>query len=200
MPKQMSGENFVYQIGNSLYLNITNRCTNQCVFCIRRSREGVGYNLWLSREPGLHELVQKIGNPTRYGEIVFCGYGEPLLRPELVGEVARVLKSRGGQVRINTNGQVRLWYNGDLAGGLLGHVDCVNISLNAHSAEEYIRICRPVYKEKAYPAMLAFIEECTEIVPRVVLSVVKWPGVDLGECQRIADRFGVELKIRNYIC
>ncbi len=200
MQKQPAGENFVYQIGNNLYLNITNRCTNNCVFCIRQSQRGVGYNLWLSREPGFAELVQRIGDPTRYEEVVFCGYGEPLLRPELVGQVAGVIKEKGGKVRINTNGQVRLWYNGDLARTLFGNVECINISLNAHRPEEYIKICRPFYKEKAYQAMLSFIEECAGLIPRVVLSVVNWPGVDLAECQCIANRYGVELKIRNYIC
>ena len=44
--------NYVYEFGDSLYLNITNRCPNNCEFCIRNIKDGVsGNDLWLLKEP-----------------------------------------------------------------------------------------------------------------------------------------------------
>lgn len=43
---------FVYPLGEGLYINLTNRCTNRCGFCVRDTCSGVGgYDLWLDREP-----------------------------------------------------------------------------------------------------------------------------------------------------
>ena len=82
-----------YQIRNSLYLNITNRCTNHCTFCAKFKDFTVkGHQLCLEREPSATEVIAAIGDPSSYDEVVFCGYGEPLLRLDLVREVAGWLK------------------------------------------------------------------------------------------------------------
>ena len=74
-----------YVIRNSLYLNITNRCTNHCTFCAKFKDFTVkGHQLCLEREPSVDEVMAAIGDPSAYDEVVFCGYGEPLLRLDLV--------------------------------------------------------------------------------------------------------------------
>src|SRR3989338_5995953 len=86
----------VYPIGDSLYLNITNRCTNECSFCIRYKTDlfNQQYPLWLEHEPSAEEVIEAIGNPTKYKQIVFCGYGEPTIRLDVIKEVAKKLKSK----------------------------------------------------------------------------------------------------------
>ena len=93
-----SSGQIAYPIRNSLYLNITNRCTAACTFCVRYHTDFVkGHNLRLGEEPTAEALIKEIGDPKRYAEIVFCGYGEPLLRLDVVKAVAAEVKQRGGQ-------------------------------------------------------------------------------------------------------
>lgn len=188
-----------YQIGDALYLNITNRCSNNCAFCIRDTSEGVGYHLWLQKEPTAEEILATIENPSQYREIVFCGYGEPLCRLEIVKEVAAALKERGARsIRINTNGQANLFYGRNIVPDLAGLVDVISISLNAHNAATYVELCRPQQGEEAYYAMLNFAKKCVGVIPRVVLSVVEWPGVDVEACRAIARDLGTEFRLRKY--
>lgn len=186
-----------YVLGDRLYLNITNRCTNACAFCIRGTKEGVGYNLWLEEEPTADEVLQAIKNPLQYREIVFCGYGEPLLRPGVVRQVAAALKKQGPvSIRINTNGLANLYHRHNVLPELTGLIDVLSISLNAPDAVSYQQICRPQWAEEAYPALLGFIRESKKYIPRVVVSAVEWPGVDLEKCRAVAADLGVAYRIR----
>jgi len=187
-----------YEIGDRLYINVTNRCCNNCVFCIRRTEKGVGYNLWLEKEPAAEEIIKSAGDAGRYSEVVFCGYGEPLMRLDVVKEVAAELKSRGAVLRVNTNGQASLQLGKNVPVELRGLVDTVNISLNADTPEKYVELCRPALGAKAYPALLDFARECKLHIPRVVFSVVQWPGVDIEKCREIAHSMGVEFRLRKY--
>ncbi|CCO07127.1 TatD family nuclease-associated radical SAM protein [Desulforamulus hydrothermalis] len=186
-----------YCIGNSLYLNITNRCYNKCIFCIRQTKTGVGYNLWLSKEPSVQEVLAAVPNPQDYQEIVFCGYGEPLCRLELVRSAAAELKKRGARIiRVNTNGQANLIYGRNIVPELAGLVDVISISLNAQDAATYVKLCQPVQGEQAYYSMLDFVKKCVGVIPRVILSVVAWPGVDLEACRSLAKKLGAEFRLR----
>ncbi|AZR74432.1 radical SAM protein [Anoxybacter fermentans] len=189
-----------YQIGNKLYLNVTNRCTNDCDFCIRRGKTGIeGHNLWLEKEPQYEEVIKAIGDPTPYEEIVFVGFGEPLYRIDLVKEVARWIKAHGVPVRVDTNGQANLIHGRNVVPELKGLLDTISISLNATSAKEYDRLCHSVYGEDAYDAMLNFAKEAKKYIPRVILSVVDYGGVDLEKARKIAEEMGVEFRVREYI-
>jgi TatD family-associated radical SAM protein len=196
---------FAYLLHDSLYLNITNRCPNACLFCIRDSDNGVGYNLWLEREPTAAEILAGVGDLRGLREIVFCGYGEPLMRPEVLTQVAAGLKERIRTegldigIRINTNGLVDLFLDYDVLPQLKDLIDTVSISLNAHNSESYLRITRSPYGEMAYPAVLDFARRSILYIPKVVLSVVRYPGVDIEEVTKISRDLGVELRIREYM-
>lgn len=186
-----------YDIGDRLYLNVTNRCTSSCAFCIRNTERGVGYNLWLEREPGAVEVIGSLGDLSPYSEIVFCGYGEPLIRLDLVKEVAGWIKKEWGKpVRVNTNGHADLIHGPGSAGALNGLVDRINVSLNAQSGERYLEICRPVFGPGAWEAVIAFAQSCIGVIPEITLSAVEWPGVDAEGCREVAARLGVGFRLR----
>lgn len=190
----------VYPIRNSLYLNLTNRCSNLCTFCAKKASYVVkGHDLELSREPSAEELVQAVGDPQRYQEIVFCGFGEPLLRLETVKTVAAELKKKGAQVRIDTDGQANLVYGRNILPELKGLVDAVSVSLNAESPEKYQRLCRSPFGEESFHGILDFIREAKKVIPEVVATIVAMPGVDVEACRRLAEEeLGVKFKRRAY--
>lgn len=188
-----------YTIEDRLYINVTNRCTNSCAFCIRNTKRGVGYNLWLTREPNPEEIIKSLDKLEKYNEVIFCGYGEPLVRLDLVKEVAAHIKNiHGSVVRINTNGQSDLLNGPGSIKKLEGLVDRINVSLNAHNAEKYVEICRPAFGSKAYGAVIDFAGSCRGIVPKITLSVVDWPGVNIDKCRDIAANLGAEFRLRKH--
>lgn len=195
----MGEQILAYKLGQNLYLNVTNRCTNNCLFCIRHTPSGIGYDLWLVREPSAEEVIKAVKDPLAYREVVFCGYGEPLLRLDLVREVAAWLKKKGAMVRVNTNGQANLIFGRNVVPALKGLVDTVSISLNAHAEEVYRKVCRPSFGEKAYGAVLEFARACVGEIPRVVLTAVEWPGVDAQKCREIARSLGAEFRLRRLV-
>jgi TatD DNase family protein len=185
-----------YRIRDSLYLNITNRCTNVCSFCVKfRSDFVKGHRLRLGSEPTDQEIIHEIGDPRRYNEIVFCGYGEPLQRFDTVKKVAAWVKSRNGRVRINTNGHANLIHGRNVLPELKGLVDSISISLDAHDQQTYDRICRPAFRD-AYPAVLSFIAEARLYIPEVQVTIVELEGVDVAKCADIAEGLGVKLRVR----
>ncbi len=185
-----------YKIRNSLYLNITNRCTNRCAFCIRTQSDFVkGHNLRLSREPSAADLKGAIGDPALYKEIVFCGYGEPLLRLDVVREVGEWVKGKGGHVRINTNGHANLIHKRNILPEIRHFVDSLSISLDAQDAETYNKLCVPVY-EDAYRGVMDFIRESKKYIPSVQVTVVDAEEVDLKKCEEMARKAGVGFRVR----
>lgn len=193
--------NYVYRLGDALYINLTNRCTNCCDFCIRNIHDGMGeYNLWLDKEPTVQEVLEQIGDPTQYSEIVFCGFGEPMIRLEELLEIAREVKRKGGKVRINTNGQANLYHGRNVVPLLKGLVDVISISLNAPTAEQYDAICHSRYGKEAFENILEFARECVKVIPRVVLSVVDVLSPDdIERCRAIAEDIGAQFRVRQMI-
>ncbi len=189
-----------YPIRESLYLNLTNRCTNRCAFCAKNASFMVkGHDLELSREPGVEELVHAVGDPRRYREIVFCGFGEPLLKLETVKAVASELKKKGARIRIDTDGQANLVYGRNILPELKDLVDAVSVSLNADNAAQYNRLCRSPFGERGFAAVLEFLREAKKMIPEVVATVVDMPGVDVDACRRLAEEtLGVKFKKRIY--
>ena len=202
MKKDMT---ITYVVDGALYINVTNRCTNNCEFCIRKNGDGAygSDSLWLEREPTEEEILDSVFSRDipSYSEIVFCGYGEPSIRLDTVVSVAKKIKEKHPiKVRINTNGHSSLYHGYNTAPLYEGAFDCVSISLNTPSSERYDEICRPHYRG-SHTAMLDFAKEVKKHVPSVILSVVKdfLTSEELDECRTIADSLGVYLKVRDYI-
>jgi TatD DNase family protein len=189
----------VYKIRNSLYINMTNRCTNRCTFCAREEDPIVrGHFLGMTREPSSEEILQAVGDPKAYDEVVFCGFGEPLLRLQEVKEVAGSLKEKGGRLRINTNGLGALIWKRNLVPELAELVDVVSVSLNASTNELYMKLCKPSFGEKSFPAMLDFIRKCVAGGLQTICTVVNHPDVDVGACEELARSLGADFKVRKY--
>jgi TatD DNase family protein len=188
-----------YVIRNSLYLNITNRCTNSCTFCAKFSDFTVkGHQLCLEREPSVDDVISAIGDPSAYEEVVFCGYGEPLLRLDLVKEVAGFLKQKKVPVRINTDGQANLVHNRNILPELAGLVDSISVSLNAPDAETYQKICCSEFGEQGYLALKNFLSEAKKHIPSVTATAVTLPGIDIDACRKVAKDLQVEFRERVY--
>jgi TatD family-associated radical SAM protein len=196
-----------YEVEDGLYINMTNRCSNACTFCIRNNGNGAygSDSLWLLHEPTVDEILESVfaRDLSAYKEVVFCGYGEPTYRIEDARTVALKIKERfpSMHIRMNTNGHSDLIHKKETAMLFEGAFDTVGISLNTPNAEEYVKICRPVFGEIAFDGLLKFAEKLKKYVPRVLLSVVRQTLTEeeLNECRHIAERTGVELKIREYI-
>jgi TatD DNase family protein len=189
-----------YAIRNSLYLNITNRCTNYCTFCAKfRSYAVKGHYLRLRREPDFAQALAAIGpQPQRYDEIVFCGFGEPLIRIELVKKIGLHLKKMGCRIRVDTDGLANLAHGRNVLPELK-FVDVLSVSMNAPDSETYGRLCRTPYGDKAFPAILWFLREAKKHIPKVVATVVAVPGLDREACRKVAEEeIGVAFRVREY--
>lgn len=186
-----------YEMWDNLYLNITNRCTNRCSFCLKYQSDVLwGYNLKLDHEPDVKDIMDAVGDPTRYREVVFCGYGEPTVRLDVVKEVGRRVRRAGGRVRLDTNGQGSLIWKRNIVPELVEAVDAVSVSVNAASAEAYDALCSPTSGERAYEHVWAFVRESKKAGLDVRVSVVDLPGVDVPEVRRMAEAAGVPLTVR----
>lgn len=196
-----------YEVGDALYVNVTNRCSNRCDFCIRQNGDGAygSESLWLEREPTVEEILEAVlsRDLTAYTELVFCGYGEPTFRlPEIV-TVAKKLKEiyKDLRIRINTNGQSDLIFGCDTAPMYKDAFDAVSISLNSPNAEGYDLICHSVYGKAAFYSMLSFAKKIKAVVPDVAFSVVdEFISEDeIAECRALAAECGIPLRVREYI-
>lgn len=189
-----------YCVGNGLYVNMTNRCSNRCEFCERERCDSVGDadSLWLEREPSREEILDNLQKRdlTGYSEVVFCGFGEPTERlDDLLWLCAQLKKAVCPPIRVNTNGHASLIAGYDTAPIFAGLVDRLSISLNAAGADEYNSLCKPVFGRKAYQGLLDFAKGAKEYVPDVVLSVVEGT-TDVEACRRVAAQAGLPLKVR----
>ncbi len=188
-----------YPIRNSLYLNITNRCSNSCCFCVRNYTDFVkGHNLRLDHEPSYQEVIGSLNHLENYEEIVFCGYGEPTIRLDLLKEVAKFLKSKNAKVRLNTNGQGNLIHKRNIVPELVGLIDKASVSLNVDDSKKYNQLCKSEFGGNTFEKILDFTKECKKLLPKTVLTFLDMPGVDLKRCEKIAKELGVASRIRHY--
>lgn len=196
-----------YEFEGSLYVNFTNQCCNDCVFCLRNNHDDVNGedNLWLDHEPSLEEIKDDFGrrDMTKYKWVVFCGYGEPLMRFDVCMETARWLKATfpDVKIRINTNGLANMIEKRDVTPEFDGIIDAVSISLNAPDRERYDQICKSVFGPEAFDGLLDFAKKSKGYVPSVTLSIVDkdLTEADIETCRKIAKDHGVNLRIREYI-
>lgn len=200
----MSSNTYAYELGSNLYINLTNKCTCNCDFCIRNGKDGImGTDLYLEKEPTATQVIKYIEQNFdlhTYHEIVFCGYGEPTMAIDVLLDVARFLKEKNATVRINTNGHGNKYNDRNIAKEFQGIIDVVSISLNASNAIEYDKICKSRYKNAAFDYMLDFARECKKYVPKVVFTIVDVVSEDeIEKCKKIAEDVGIPLRIRTYV-
>ncbi|MDY5576107.1 MAG: TIGR04100 family radical SAM protein [Lachnospiraceae bacterium] len=199
------GMTILYKVHNNLYVNLTNKCTCNCTFCLRNTKETVGESdtLWLEREPSVEEVEAEFKkyNLDDYDEIVFCGFGEPTERIDDLVEIAGfVKKTYGKKTRLNTNGQGSLSNGKDIAPMLEGVMDTVSISLNTPNEDRYHEIVRSRFGDQAYQAMLDFAKEVKKYVPNVVMTTVSTTisKEEEEQCRKICETLGVKYRIRPF--
>lgn len=195
----------VYWMDNTLYLNITNKCSNNCYFCFKKFKNGIReFNLTLKKEPTTEDIKEELRmhiNQKNWNEIVFCGFGEPLERLDLVLEVTRwIKKSYWKTVRVDTNGQGYLLNKGRNVVQELKQagVDKVSVSLNAHDKETYNQVCKPNF-ENAYENVIQFIKRAKEEGLETEATAVTIPEIDLAKVKELAENMGIKFSVRAYI-
>ena len=192
----------LYPIENSLYVNITNLCCCKCVFCVRDITDSVGGSdsLWLDHEPTMDELKAELEkfNLDAYEEVVFCGYGEPLMRINEVVEFANYIKTKKNiKIRVNTNGLADLIHKKKTAVLLKDAIDAVSISLNAPNEEVYLEVAKPAFGIKSFDAMLSFAKDCKTCIKEVCFSVVdEITDEEIRQSQELADLLDIPLRVR----
>ncbi len=204
----------VYLLDGKIYINLTNRCTNDCIFCLRKDKSDVkGQELWLDNEnftakdviDQFEDIIKEhfTLQPSASTEIIFCGYGEPMMKLEVLKEVAKYIKDNYTEtkIRVNTNGHANFVYKRNVVPELKGLVDEFSVSLNGATKEEYDELSQPKFDE-AYDEMKKFIKACTDEGISVVASVVegyKGRHLDLEKCEKIAKDLGAKFRVREWI-
>ncbi|MFA7419385.1 MAG: TatD family hydrolase [Melioribacteraceae bacterium] len=190
---------FTYQIGQSLYINVTNRCNADCVFCDRKGEAVInGYSLKMtkSQEPEADVYIKEIGDPTRYKEIVFCGYGEPTIRWDVVKQVAKYIKENDGKTRMNSDGHGSFINKRDITPELKDTIDTVSISLNSTNPEQYAKLMR--VDPSMHAEMLDFAKKAKNFT-HVVLSIVGLNEIDKEAAKKfVTEEVGVDFREREY--
>lgn len=198
----------VYELDGKIYINLTNKCTNDCIFCLRKDKDDVkGQKLWLDDENStaqdVIEQFEKIKMHNVGSEVIFCGYGEPLLKLDVLKDVAKYIKENypDTKIRINTNGHANYVYKRDIVPELKGLIDTISVSLNGESSQEYNELSQPVF-EGAYEEVKKFIKSCADNGIETVASVVegyKGRHLDLDKCEKIASDLGAKFRVREWI-
>lgn len=200
--------NLVYLLNGNIYINLTNKCTNECIFCIRTLKDDVcGANLWLKNDNVTAEEVISQLKTLRKDEkdIVFCGYGEPTLKLEVLKEVAKFIKENydGVKIRLNTNGHANFIYKRNIIPELVGLVDEISVSLNASTEELYKELTQPnLVCVNVLDEVKDFIKKSVESGIPTTASVVngyKNYNVDLKECEKISKELGATFRVREWL-
>lgn len=191
---------FTYKLGNSLYINVTNRCNAACYFCDKDGDAVInGYNLSMKKneEPGAEVYINEIGDPKKFDEIVFCGYGEPTIRFDVVKQVAKYVKENGGRTRLNTNGHGNIINKRNITPECENLIDVISISLNSSDENQYADIMKV---DKGYfTEMKRFAAQAKDFVEKVVLTVVSIDEVEIEKARKLVEEdIGVEFRIRKY--
>ena len=193
----------LYRVHNGIYVNLTNRCSSACTFCLRQNMDHVGesHSLWLEREPTVQEVEDEFRkwDMSQFEEIVFCGFGEPTCALPVLLEVARWLKTWCPlPIRVNTNGQGSLIAGHDISGELKGCIDVVSISLNDPDPAEYQKLVRSRFGDKAFPGMLDFAKKCVAQGIKVIMTTVDTTITheEEAQCRAICQEIGATYRIR----
>lgn len=195
-----------YPYQNALYINLTNRCPCSCVYCIKNKWgwQFRGHDLKLNSEPSASEVVDSVkkadaaaGAP--YAEIVFCGYGEPFMKFDVMKTAATELKKSGRRIRVNTTGLINTFEGREALPDIVGIVDGISVSLNAASPEDYVRINRPAAGFAAYASALDFVRRAVALHFAVTVTAVELPGASIDAVKKTAEGLGAKFRSRPYL-
>lgn len=203
----MDESNLVYLLDEKVYVNLTNLCTNDCLFCIRSLKNDVaGSDMRLKSEDitpedvitQLDEFKDKLSNG-----VIFCGYGEPTIKLDVLTEVAKYIKTNypNVKIRVNTNGHGNAIHKRDITLELKGLVDEFSISLNAQNETLYNKLSQPKVKD-AYNAVKEFAQAARAAGIATTMSVVTGYenyDVDILECEKIAVEHGAKFRRREWL-
>lgn len=197
-------DTYVYELDGNIYINLTNKCSNGCEFCVRNERASYfGNYLWIRHgDPTAQQVIAALSvrDLSQYKELVFCGFGEPTYKMAEMIAVAEYAHEKGLKTRLNTNGHGNLINKRDIVPELKGKIDLVNVSLNAPDAESYQKICHSMFRLDAFPALVDFTKDCVKNGVNCRFSVVDCIGEEaVQSCKRLADSLGAPLYIRKYI-
>jgi TatD DNase family protein len=172
-----------------------------CPYCIKHkwANKFRGSDLKLEKEPSCKEVIETIGDPKKYNEVIFCGYGDSLVNLKTVKEISKWIKENGGKVRINTAGLANRYYGKNILPELKGLVDIISISLNGSNPKEHNELNQPMFKEESFHEIVKFAEEAKNYIPEVVITAVKFPGFDILKVEEIAKEIGVKFRARAYL-
>ena len=180
------------------------------MFCVRdRAESFCDAELWGDHEPDfsmLQSAILRHGNLEDFEEFIWCGYGEPTFRLDLMVEAASWLGSRGASVRLNTNGHACLIHGRDVLPDLGGAVDVVSVSLNAPAAARYLELCMPdpdmfpdpgkirENPEIVWDAMLDFLRRAPDYFGFVQASVIGFSltVAEIAQCRETALSLGIK--------
>ncbi len=203
----MTDYNLVYLLDGKVYINLTNSCTNDCVFCIRAIKDDVvGANLFLNTEnvkaEDVIEQLEAIKDKLSK-EIIFCGYGEPMLKLDVLKQVAKYIKEKYPDtiIRVNTNGHANKVYKRNVLPELKGLVDKFSVSLNGENEEVYNAVSLPTI-EGAYQAVKDFIKEAAKEgfdTTATIVTGYKNYKIDMPKCIEIAKELGAKFRERPWI-
>lgn len=198
-------DTYLYTLDGNLYVNLTNKCSNGCDFCVRNERSSYyGNYLWLRNgDPtveGVIAAAKGFGDLSRFKEVVFCGFGEPTYKMAEMLALCDFFHEKGLKTRLNTNGQGNLINKRDIVPDLKDKIDFVNVSLNASCVEKYQPICRSQYGESGFAGMIEFAKLCRRNGVPCRFSIVDCIGEDEVEaCKRLAESIKIPLYVRKYI-
>ena len=198
-------DTYLYTLDGNLYVNLTNKCSNGCDFCVRNERSSYyGNYLWLRNgDPtveGVIAAAKGFGDLSRFKEVVFCGFGEPTYKMAEMLALCDFFHEKGLKTRLNTNGQGNLINKRDIVPDLKDKIDFVNVSLNASCVEKYQPICRSQYGESGFAGMIEFAKLCRRNGIPCRFSIVDCIGEDEVEaCKRLAESIKIPLYVRKYI-
>lgn len=201
----------VYSINNekspkTVYINLTNACTNSCVFCLREQKDDVcGKEMWHDDNYTLDDIIAQFKTyENSVQEVVFCGYGEPFLKKDMMKSFCEYLRKNYPQIkiRVNTNGHANAIYKKNIAEEFKDLIDSVSISLNASNSQEYNEICNPKI-ENAYDSMKDFVKACKTAGMDVTTSIVTGfddtHQIDIDKCKEISKNLGAKFRNREFI-
>ena len=160
--------------------------------------------MWHDDNYTLEDIIKQFKTFPSAKNVVFCGYGEPFLKKDMMKSFCKYLRTNYPdiKIRVNTNGHANAIYKTNVAEEFKGLLDEASVSLNSDNSDEYNEICNPKI-ENAYEEVKKFIKACSDAGIKVTASVVtgfdKEHNINTENCEMIAKSLGAKFRNREFI-